>query len=100
MQPWKLNCEHPLPRPGLDSYGVQLAVIDMSNNRVLIWSTFPTSNNQAADIVLGQADFISNDANRGNACPDAATLSAPTGVLFNEEKLIITDTQNNRVLIY
>src|SRR5262249_47250741 len=32
-------------------------VADTQNNRVLIWNSIPTQNNQPADLVLGQANF-------------------------------------------
>src|SRR5690606_17945631 len=35
----------------------RLFVADTQNSRVLIWNSIPTSNGQAADIVVGQPDF-------------------------------------------
>merc|ERR1712023_166355 len=43
--------------------GEKLLVIDSTNNRVLVWNTFPTENFEPADLVLGQPDFASNNAN-------------------------------------
>ena len=39
------------------SDGVHLVVADTNHNRVLIWNRIPTSNNQPADVVVGQATF-------------------------------------------
>jgi hypothetical protein len=36
----------------------RLMVSDAGNHRVLIWNSPPTQNFQAADFVLGQADFL------------------------------------------
>ena len=44
----------------VSSDGIHLFIADNFENRVLIWNTIPTSSNQAADVVLGQADFVSN----------------------------------------
>ena len=37
--------------------GNRLFVADTLNHRVLIWNSFPTQNNQPADLVLGQTSF-------------------------------------------
>src|SRR5579872_5690077 len=41
------------------SDGVHLVVADTDNNRVLIWNHIPTSNDQNADVVVGQPNFTS-----------------------------------------
>jgi WD40 repeat protein len=94
------------PSGGIGSNGVQLAVTDSGNNRVLIWDTFPTSNFQPADRILGQNapdHFAANDADQNGmseANPSANTLNHPSGVLFYRDKLLVTDSANNRVLIF
>ena len=45
---------------GVTTDGSKLAVADAYNNRVLIWTHFPTANGQPADIVIGQPDFFQN----------------------------------------
>ena len=72
---------------------------DGGNNRILIWNTAPTQNGQAADLVLGQADFVSGSANRGGSA-NAGTLSGPIALWSDGEKLIVGDATNNRVLIW
>ncbi|MCE7508278.1 hypothetical protein [Alloalcanivorax xenomutans] len=90
---------------GLDSNGTQLALADGENNRVLVWNTFPTENGQLADVVLGQSDFLHNQSNdddqdsSDDGSATARTLDDPTGVRFHDDKLLISDTGNNRVLI-
>jgi hypothetical protein len=79
--------------------GNRLLVSDSGNHRLLIWSSQPTSNGQAANLVLGQANFVSNEANRGGAAT-ASTLNNPYGIWTNGTKLVVADLGNNRVLIW
>lgn len=90
---------------GVHSDGISLAVADLLNNRVLIWSTFPEVSYQPADIVLGHAGFeqsATNDLNRdGNAdAPNAQVLNNPTRVLFSADALFVSDGMHSRVLKY
>ncbi len=83
----------------------RLIITDASNNRALIWNSFPTSNFPPADVVLGQGDFThtaKNDANQDGSSgqPSSSTLSRPTGVDFNGTQLTISDGRNHRVLIW
>jgi uncharacterized protein (TIGR03437 family) len=86
------------------SDGNILAVADTNNNRVLIWRSIPFSFNQPADIVLGQPNFTTGQANypnqNGNNVPSQASLRGPRGVWIQNGKLYVADTQNNRVLIW
>jgi len=76
--------------------GLKLLVADAVNNRVLIWNTIPTTNGVAANVVIGQTDFITSTG----GC-SATKLSTPTGILvIPDGRLLITDDGNNRVLIY
>ena len=84
---------------GVASDGVHVAVADTANNRVLIWNEIPTIPGQNADIVLGQADFVSQVET--NPLPvTASSMRAPQGVWFQNGKFFVADTQNNRVLIW
>ena len=87
---------------GLWSDGERLVVADAWNHRVLIWNTFPTQNGQPADVVLGQADFQSNQPNVEGVGkpPSAQTLYWPYGVYSDGQHLFIADTGNRRVLFY
>ncbi len=76
-----------------------LAVADAWNHRVLIWLEVPTQSHQPADIVLGQADFSSMEINRGKG-PTANTLNWCYGVSIIDERLVVSDTGNRRVLIW
>ena len=92
---------------GVWTDGSKLVVLDSDNNRALIWNSFPTSNFQPADLVLGQGDFTHNAANDANqdGSPDANaaanTLNYPyDGVDSDGTRLVIADSDNHRVLIW
>jgi uncharacterized protein (TIGR03437 family) len=93
--------------------GQRLAVADTNNNRILIWTTIPSTNNDPADLVIGQPDFTSNCPNAtgpgvvggAKACPDVRSVNAkglrgPAGVWIQNGKLFVADTLNDRVLIW
>jgi len=94
------------PYIGVFSNGTQLFVTDDSNHRVMIWDTFPTTNFQAANVVLGQNDFtcdVSDNDGSGtctSGSPSAQNLDAPDGVVQSGNQLIVTDRDNNRFLVY
>jgi uncharacterized protein (TIGR03437 family) len=81
------------------SDGVHLVVADTGNNRVLIWNRIPTMNDQPADVVVGEPDFVSAGLPPNNT-PTAKSMRGPQGVWIQNGKLYVADTQNNRVLIY
>ena len=82
----------------------KLFVADTQNNRVLIWNTIPTQNNQAADLVLGQPNF--GTANQPSPGPAAYPTTAanqllnPASVTSDGTHLFVTDLGFNRVLIW
>lgn len=83
----------------------KLVVADSANSRVLIWNTLPTSNGAPADLVLGQTSFTNctgNDADGDGSrdAPTASTLFNPGGVWTDGTRLLVADTDNNRVLIW
>jgi len=77
--------------------GKIVAIADTDNNRVLIWNSIPTSNGQAADVVLGQSSFTTNSISR---TPNNKSLRGPQGVWIQNGKLFVADTQAHRVLIW
>jgi len=82
---------------GIASDGKILVVADTDNNRVLIWNSLPTTNDQPANVVIGQADFTHAST---SVPPSATSLRGPEGVWLAGGKLYIADTQDNRILIY
>ena len=89
---------------GLWTDGTRLVVIDAGNHRALIWNSFPRSNFQPADLVLGQPDFTTA---RPVSTPTAATVSSGNAaggfygeVTSNGVQLVITDPYAYRVLLW
>jgi hypothetical protein len=82
---------------GAASDGYRLVVADSGNSRVLIWNAFPTRNQQPADLVLGQPDFVSNHSNGGGV---GNGFYAPSDVALSDGNLYVADSGNNRVLIW
>ena len=85
---------------GVASDGSRLFVADSRNNRILVYSPFPTTNNPTASIVLGQPDFTHSDNNAGNASPTAQSLSFPFGLSIVGNQLVVDDNGNSRFLIF
>jgi hypothetical protein len=81
----------------------KLFVTDNGNNRILVYSPIPTSNPPlpTAVQVIGQSSFSGSAINQGGAV-GANTLSQPNGLWSDSTgtTLIVTDSVNNRVLIY
>ena len=73
----------------------KLVVVDQGYHRVLIYNSIPTTNNQAADLVLGQASFTVTASSAG-----ASGMYSPTGVWSNGTKVVVADGSNNRVLVW
>ena len=74
----------------------QMAVADRSNNRILIWNSIPTTDNQPADQVIGQVDFFTG----GLSPVSAKTFNNPSGVRFDGRNLVVVDSSNNRALVF
>jgi len=75
--------------------GTRLFVADTKNNRVLIWNSLPTGSGQAADVVVGQSDFVSKGSGT-----TATTMAGPRDVLAVGNALFVADTENDRVLVF
>ena len=79
--------------------GKIVAVADTDNNRVLIWTSVPTSMNQLPNLVLGQPD-LSTRQSPGQGVVNSTTLRGPQGVWIQNNRLFVADTQNYRILIW
>ena len=81
----------------------KLFVADTQNNRVLIWNSIPTQNNQPADVVLGQPNFTTapplNQINLSLPAT-ANTMLSPVSVTSDGQRLYVADLGFNRVLIW
>lgn len=79
------------------SSGTRLYIPDGS--RLLIYNSIPTSNGMAADIVLGQTNFTSSQADGGGSVSAHGLNGAVTAFEFANQ-LLVGDSSNNRLLIF
>jgi hypothetical protein len=103
----------------VSSDGVRLFVTDLGHHRIMIWNAIPTTNNQPADVVIGQPDLTSPDSrysnNASRLCEAEGvddndnpiyparcgkTLSLPRFALSDGERLFVADGGNDRVLVF
>ena len=75
----------------------RLYVADFNNNRVLVWSSIPTTN-VAATAVLGQPDMTTGTANTGGL--SSQTLCSPYTTFSDGVRLYVADGCNDRVVIF
>jgi len=85
----------------------RIYVADAGDSRILGWKDVNSLvNGQAADLVLGQPDFVSNQCNDGTLHGDIGglgpdSLCFPIGVAVDSlGNVYVTDTSNSRVLEY
>ncbi len=81
----------------------KLYVADTQNHRVLIWNSIPTSNQAAAEVVLGQPDFgtfVEPDLTQAKVDAKATNMLNPVSVTSDGIRLYVTDLGHNRVLIW
>ena len=87
-----LRLNHPV---SVSSNGEKLAVTDRFNNRVLIWNTIPDKKTPP-DIVLGQENFVTQNAGSGlNQFDFPAQL-----IITPDSKLLVADSNNDRILVW
>ena len=85
---------------GVAYNGRYLAGADTDNNRVLVWTTLPATNQAPADFVVGQKDFTSIAPNTPRA-PRPDKLRGPQGVWLDaNDGLWVADTGNDRVVYF
>jgi uncharacterized protein (TIGR03437 family) len=83
--------------------GNQFFVADTQNNRVMIWNSIPTKNNQPADLVLGQPNFTTVpqfDQTKTSLASTATSMLSPTSVTSDGIHLFVSDLGYSRVLIW
>jgi DNA-binding beta-propeller fold protein YncE len=86
-----------------DAVNNRLFVADGDNNRVMVYSTGTVTNGMNASYVLGQSSFTGGFANGENgATTNQYGLNLPGALAFDpvNERLFVTDEQNNRVLVF
>lgn len=77
------------------SAGGRLFVADGTSNRVLIFNAVPTTNGQAASIVLGQGSFTTSANGKS-----ASGFYGPADIWSDGTRLAVVDNANSRVLIW
>lgn len=86
--------------------GTRLAISDYGNSRVMVWNSFPTESFQNADVILGQkfANVRTPNDDAGDVnqdpVPSPRVMFFPNGVAFRDGKLIVTDQDNHRLLVF
>jgi hypothetical protein len=81
--------------------GGRLVVSDRFLHRVVIYLDVPSAPGAEPDLVLGQADFDSCQANRGLTFDDDLdVMQEPGGVWTDGTRLAVADWGNGRVLIW
>lgn len=83
---------------GIALAGKTLLVSDAGNNRVMAWRRVPAANGAACDFVFGQSDVTSVDHNQAAYYPTAGAMSMPYGLAVQDERLVVADTANSRLL--
>ncbi len=88
----------------------KLFVADTGNNRILIWNSLPTENNQPANVELGQSNFttvsavpippVVNGLVAAMLAATQGTMLDPVAVSSDGVHLFVADTGYNRVLIW
>ena len=102
------QCEKTLqfPRYALTD-GTRFYVADGGSDRVLIWNSIPKTNGQAADLVLGQPDLISDvitdiagffNPNLQQGAPN--TTKTPTGLAWDGTNLYVATPYDRRVMVF
>ncbi len=78
--------------------GQRVAVTSTVDGSVLIWNTFPTRNNQPADLVLGYEDFSTRFVQKPeNPMVD---LGTPRAISFDGAHLIVGDYSATRAFVW
>lgn len=72
-----------------------LWVADDDNNRVLRFPNVGGNISKTADLVLGQVNFTSNSAGSG-----LDQFNAPSAVKIHDGKVYVSDSLNNRVMVF
>ena len=84
---------------GVHLAGDVLLVADTGNHRVLIWHGLPDADGTAADVVLGQPDFVTEGAAAGGRGVQNG-MRLPTGLAVIDGDLHVADAWHHRVLVY
>jgi sugar lactone lactonase YvrE len=73
----------------------KLFVAQISNHRVLVFDTATVTTGEAAEFVIGQSSFTTQ-----NIGLSANQLNFPDGIVTDANNIFISDSGNNRVLVF
>ena len=77
-------------------YNGKVFLVEYTNSRVLIWNSAPTTTQQPADVVVGQTGFGLS----AWGCTQTSLYWPESMEITPGGKLIVADSNNNRVLIW
>ena len=81
-------------------------VVDSGNHRIVgfppfsQWPAEASSFSPPANVVIGQADMVSNQVNHGAVHADASSFSSPITAVWAGSNLYVADSSNNRVTAF
>ena len=87
------------PRGACVAADGSLWVADTGHHRMLGWPGLPNQDNAAAQILVGQPNFVHEGRNARGAA-SAATLNVPSGMAACGAGIAVADGWNHRVLIW
>lgn len=76
-----------------------ILVNDTGNSRILWFKTIPKNNNEEATFVIGKRDFNTGSENKETLHGTSSSLYWPFSIVTQDNKLIIADTGNHRIVI-
>jgi uncharacterized protein (TIGR03437 family) len=76
--------------------GQRLFIGDAALHRVLLWNSLPLTDDQPADVVLGQSDFGASS----DTFEDPGRITRPAALLSDGNNLFVADPVNRRVLVF
>ena len=82
------------PRYAL-SDGTWLFIADGGNDRVLVYRKVPTTSGAAPDLILGQADGVTDESSAGTD-----RMATPSSLAWDGTNLFVSDTYNRRILVF
>lgn len=80
-------------------YKEGILVNDTGNSRLLHYKSIPNANNLPADAVIGKRDFKTGSENKDTIVGTDSSLYWPFSICTQENKLIVADTGNHRLVL-
>jgi hypothetical protein len=80
-------------------YKKGILVNDTGNSRILWFENIPDVNNAEATAVIGKKDFTTGSENKDTLMGTSSSLYWPFSITTHQDRLIIADTGNHRMVI-